>query len=97
MNIFQKKSPKPKRLSLSEMWELYNLLGEGMKKEHLLDEIIEMLRTIPAHQIKSSLQLMYGYVPNNPLEFSLRLVRGLQYNHFFEFQGFVEKISGSPK
>lgn len=74
------------------MWELYKLLGSGMKQKYLLDEIIKMLETVPPENIKRSMELLYKKMPTNPLELGVKLVRGLKYNNFFEFQVLMEQI-----
>lgn len=78
------------------MWELYKLLGKGTGKHYLLDEIVEMLRTIHPEKIKKSLKLMYGIVPlNNSMDIAILFTKGLNKNKFFEFQDFVEKLNGT--
>lgn len=84
---------KSKKLSLREMWELYKLLGKGTGQEYLLNEIIEMLKTIPPENIRKSMEMMYGRMPDNPLDLALQFVKGLKRNKFFEFQELVEKLS----
>lgn len=86
---------KTKRLSLSEMWQLYRLLGDGFGKEYLWDEIIEMMYLVPPKNIKMAMGLMYDNVSINPLEIGLMFVKGLQHNKFFEFRMFVEALNGS--
>ena len=76
------------------MWELYNLLGKGTGKKYLIDEIVEMLKSVSPVNIKESLKLMYGVVPiNNPMEIAILFSKGLNRNNFFEFQDFVEKLN----
>ena len=77
------------------MWQLYKLLGKGLGKSILLDEIVLMLQTIHPENVKASLRLMYGEKVrlDNPLEIGLIFTKGLKQNRFFEFQLFVDTIN----
>lgn len=96
MTLFQKNSV-PKRLSINDMWQVYKLLGRGRGRQYLLDEIIQMLESIHPENIKKSLEIMYGFVPSNPLEFGMLFANGLKHIQFFEFQMFIEGIDGRSK
>jgi hypothetical protein len=95
-NIFQKRL-STKRLSLKEMWQLYKLLGRGSGRVYLFDEIVDMMETIHPENIKEALRIMYTEASLNPLEVGLMFAKGLKYNDYFEFQGFIKAINGSPK
>lgn len=92
------KNITPKKLNLTEIYSLYLLLGKGLGKQYLLDEIIQMLKTLPPENVKKSLHLMYDTVSlDNPMMVGLMFVRGLKANKFFEFQMFMETINGRSK
>jgi len=78
------------------MWELYKLIGKGMGKDYLIDEIHEKLKTLPEHNFKQSLKIMYDkpYF-ENPAQLALLFINGLKVNNFFEFQRFVEILNGN--
>lgn len=85
----------PKKLNLYEMWDLYLLLGNGFGEKYLIDEVVLLLKSAKRGNIKKSLDLMYkNFSVKNPLEYSLLLIRGLKKNNFFDFQDFMEKLSG---
>lgn len=94
------KSPKPNKLNLYEMWELYTLLGGGVSnKEYLIDEVSDMLGKIPRANFIQSIQLMYpNFTHSNPVETVLLFVSGLRKNYFFEFYSFIKGLNnGSSK
>ena len=98
MNIFPKKL-KPKRLSLVEMLELYNLLkdGVGENNNYLVDEVFEMLEKITNQKFILSLQLLYkdfSSINKTPVEVALMFVKGLKTNNFFQFVDFVKALNG---
>ena len=80
------------------MWELHKLIKSSGNKQYLIDEAIFILQNNHPADTKTALRLMYDTVSlDNPLRYGLMLIKGLQANKFFEFQDFVEKLSGSPK
>lgn len=95
MNIFQKKL-KPKKLSLSEMWDLYKILGRWMGQKYVIDEVAEKLKSISPKDFSKSMNLMYDTVSiENPPQLAVLFIEGLKFNKFFEFQRFIETI-GKP-
>ena len=91
-------SLSPKKLSISEMWDLYKLLGKGFGKELLVDEVMEILTNTPSHKIQQSLDIMYDAVSTaDPTERLKLLIDGLKISEFFAFQNFMETMNGSPK
>lgn len=94
MNIFQKK-PNPRKLSIREMWELYNLLRKGIgtsHQEYLVDEVYEMLDKLSKYEFIQSLKLMYDTVSldTNPIQLAAMFIAGLKKNEFFFFDDIVK-------
>jgi len=77
------------------MWELHKLLGKSGNNNHLIDEVIYLMQNNHPSKVRGALKLMYKDAPNNPLQYGLMLINGLKKNNYFEFQDFVESISGS--
>jgi hypothetical protein len=87
---------KANNLSLHQMWELHNLMGDGDEKEYLIDEVSSILDRISTFELIQILQLLYtGFLAKdyNPVEMMLMLVRGLKINRVFEFSDFVKGLS----
>lgn len=91
---------KPKRLSLSEIWELYLLLKPALdkreQKELLIDEIEMLLRNSKPGTLVASLNIMYDNITKqelNPILSALLFIEGLKQNNFFAFVSFVKGIS----
>jgi hypothetical protein len=92
----------PRKLSLKEMWRLYNTIKYSISKEDILvDEILSMMEKIDVQDFKSALRIMYGnqvnYLEKNPIEIALMFVRGLKETALFDFYEFIEVIRGDPK
>lgn len=94
---FQKTS-SPKRLSISEMWQLYKQLKSGIKtpQVYLLDEVLEIMEGIDTESFKTSLRILYGnrvnYLEKSPVDLALMLVQGLKANQAFEFFDFIRTV-----
>lgn len=94
------KQEKPKKLNLSEIWQLYlvlkNPINSGEKKKLLIDEIERILDNSPPGTLISSLEIMYNSVEKDisPTEALVLFIQGLKNNNFFAFVEFVEKLNG---
>ena len=81
------------------MWRLYRNLDSpdlGMEK-YLIDEIIEVLKTLPPQNLLSSIKMLYKDIPTNPLQFGIALSKGLIDTRFFEFNQFIRSLDGRSK
>lgn len=94
MAFFQRNT-SPKKLTLQEMWKVYKLLNGGFNKKYVLDEVVEMLQSIPPENIRIVMRMFYAKFPTNPIEFGIKFTEGLKYNHFFEFQSVMENMNVS--
>lgn len=87
--------PKAKHLTFSEMWQLYNLLGDSSKEHFLIDEIQSILKKISKQDFIKVLQLLYG---NNivktlsPINSISLLIDGLADNNFYTFSKVVREF-----
>lgn len=89
---------KPNKLNLYEMWELYNLIGEGFNNEYLIDESVETLKSLDPQKIKKVLQIIYkDFTINNPLDIGILFIKGLKMNYFFDFQYLIRNLNGNPR
>ena len=93
---------KPKRLTLPEMWRLYNTLKKGTesKEAYLVDEVLEMLDKISKEDFLQALLYLYPkieFVKINPVEMATMFIAGLKKNEFFEFIDVIEGINGNPR
>lgn len=84
------------------MWELYNLLKDGIgeNNQYLIDEISGMLDKLTRQKFVLSLQLLYKDFSSenkNPIDVLMMFISGLQKNNFFQFVDFVKGLNGSPK
>lgn len=77
------------------MWELYKLLGKSGDSQYLIDSVVHLMQNNHPSKVRKSLKLMYNNAPSNSLQYGLMLVNGLKKNNYFEFQKFVESLSGN--
>lgn len=88
----------PKHLSFDEMWKLYKTIEPSLpnvEKEHLVDEVIEILKKITQKDFISSLHFMYGKgveKGKNPAEFGLLFIKGIKENKLFSFVEFIKRL-----
>jgi hypothetical protein len=91
---------KPRKLNLSEIWQLYLLLKPAMAGRELngllIDEILSLLELSPEGTLVACLNILYNKVELdrlNPLELGLAFIIGLKENKFFEFVDFIRITS----
>jgi len=91
---------KPKKLNLFEMWNLYNTLKSGIRKDrdtYLIDEVIYIMQMNNSFTIKKSIQIMYGDSKfDNPLDVALLFSKGLINNDFLAFVDVLEGLYANP-
>jgi hypothetical protein len=84
------------------MWELYNLLKDGVGENHeyLIDDVFELMGKITSQKFILSLKLFYkdfAVENKSPVDVALLFVRGLKKNKFFEFVDFIKAFNGRSK
>lgn len=91
-NIAPKKS---KKLSFSEMWKLYTLLGKGVStpQEYLIDEVDSLLDHISGNELMQATRMFYDTVSTNPVQLMSQFIHGLKKNKFFAFADIIKEIS----
>lgn len=85
---------KPKKLTLSEMWDLYLLVGDGKGKQYLIDEMDMILERLSSSKLVRTVQILYGdNQERNPVKILLLMIKGLKKNNYFEFSDFIKVLS----
>ena len=84
-----------KKLSIKEIYRLYNTLRGGTIKPQsfLVDEVLLILEQIGVEEFKSAMKIMYGKGEiKDPAESAVLFSKGLINTKFFEFSNFVEMM-----
>lgn len=83
-------NPYPRRLTLSQMWELYRILKPAEPIR-----VPSIIKNVPPRQIAEAMKILYGSsgMVFNGLMLIHLLYKGLDYNHFTEFL----KVTQRPK
>jgi len=87
----------PKKLTISEMWQLYRLLKDGVSNplgKDLFDNVKHIFSKVNPQYIRKSIKIMYGddvhWETSN--EVLLLFSAGLIGCKFFEFHNFIGKL-----
>ena len=89
--------PKPKKLNLSEIWELYILLKPALDdrdtEKDLLDEISKLLELSPSGTLVACLHVLYDNINIVSGEDALMLfIQGLDKNEFYTFVEYIKVL-----
>lgn len=87
----------PKRLSVNEIWLVYQTLSIGIAnplKGTLISDVQFILHNTPAPMIDKAISIMYKKKPKykDPIDVILYLTNGLKANQFFDFVEFIRKM-----
>lgn len=90
MSFFQKK------LSIKEMWKLYQLIEPKNSKaeNYLIDELMRLLRN-SSDRFEMAMKLLHpdlNIKAIDPMTVSLKFSQGLVHNKFFTFRTFIESF-----
>lgn len=92
----------PNRLSIEQMWELYNLLKDGLQEEKdlVVDEVFYIMEKIDTASFKKSLGIMFDKdFPKDlpPIEYALMFTRGIKESGVLDFAHLIRGLNGSAK
>lgn len=89
-------SSVPKQLTLSEMNQLYILIGQHARSESglLVDEVEKMLDGMSDEQFSGALEIMYGkrLTYKTPVDALVSFIRGVKAVKLFGFIEFMESL-----
>ena len=77
----------PKKLTLSEMWELYHLLAQDSPTGDLMEDVHRILEHTPPVYIDTAMHLLYDDTVSisDGMTLLVYLMRGLRVNEYFKF------------
>jgi len=95
-------SLNPNRLSIEQMWELYNLLKDGLQEEKSLvvDEVFHVMEKIDTESFKKALGIMFGRDFSkelSPIEFALMFTKGIKETGILDFASLMRGLDGSTR
>lgn len=87
----------PKKLNISEAWELYRMMGDILKvssEEPVFHLVTRIVKSLSPTRIFDALEILYGegYDIKPPDDIASMLVTGLSYNQMPQFYGQVNRI-----
>lgn len=94
---------KPKKLNLSEMWKVYQLLYPAVSTiemdDSVIDNVLDIIELSTPEALLEVMGIMYDNKArfNNPMEFNELFIKGLSENEFFVFHAHMGVISGRSK